>query len=150
MEGDRGLPDLVFPSDALVAGTRWAVDRTSDSPKPTVLANMLIQDEKVPLTADESGAIHVAGTRVTLDCVAEMFADGASPEEIVEQYDVLQLADIYAVITYMLRHQDEVNTYLARPDQVGEERRTTIDGHFPTALRTKLIKAGRQRNLRED
>jgi uncharacterized protein (DUF433 family) len=104
-----------------------------------------IRDEKVPLSTDQSGVSYVAGTRVTLDCVVEMFDDGASPEEIVEQYDVLQLADVYAVITYLLRNGDQVAAYLSRQGTVSEARRQTIDNEFPQTLRAKLLKARRNR-----
>ena len=98
---------------------------------------------------DESGASYIAGTRVTLDCVVEMFEDGASPEEIVEQYDVLQLADVYAVITYLLRNQDEVNAYLSRQGAGGEQGQRAINENFPQTLRSKLLRAKREREAGE-
>jgi uncharacterized protein (DUF433 family) len=104
-----------------------------------------IRDEKVPLSTDRSGVSYVAGTRVTFDCVVEMFEDGASPEEIVEQYDALQLADVYAVITYLLRNRDEVSAYLSRQGAGSEARRQAIDKEFPQTLRAKLLTARRAR-----
>ena len=44
-----------------------------------------VENEKTPLHADENGVLHVSGTRVTLDCVVEMFDQGASPEEIAHE-----------------------------------------------------------------
>ena len=63
------------------------------------------QTERVPLTADSDGVIRVAGTRVTLDTVAEAFQQGATAEEIVQQYPSLSLADVYSVFGYLLRNQ---------------------------------------------
>ena len=108
-----------------------------------------IRDEKVPLKADESGVVRVGGTRVTLDCVVEMFEDNSSPEEIVEQYDVLQLADVYAVITYLLRNPDEVKAYVSRHSAASEERHRAIDEQFPPTLRAKLLRANRERKAGE-
>ena len=105
--------------------------------------------EKIPLSPDESGIIHIAGTRVTLECVAEMFEQGASPEEIVEQYDALQLDDVYAVITYVLRHRDELKAYLSHRASGEEQTRHTLEEKFPPSLRSKLLKAKRGRSSRE-
>ncbi|MEO0869309.1 MAG: DUF433 domain-containing protein, partial [Cyanobacteria bacterium J06642_11] len=38
--------------------------------------------------------------------------EGATAEEIVEQYPSLQLADVYSVISYYLRRKTEVDAYL--------------------------------------
>jgi uncharacterized protein (DUF433 family) len=100
-----------------------------------------IEDQKVPLSLDERGLFRVAGTRVTLDCVVEMWQDGAGPEEIVEHFDALRLDDVYAVITYYLRHQDEVEQYLAQQREESETAQPGVQGKFPVALREKLLKA---------
>lgn len=102
-----------------------------------------IDDQKVPLSMDERGLFRIHGTRVTLDCVVEMWLDGAAPEEIVEQYDVLQLDDVYAVITYYLRHQAEVDRYLAGQQRESEAAQDAVQDGFPAALRDKLLKAKR-------
>ena len=62
--------------------------------------------------AHRDGTMYVLGTRVPLDAVVEMFDHGASPEEIVEEYDSLQLDDVYAVVTYYLRHEEDVRLCL--------------------------------------
>jgi hypothetical protein len=53
---------------------------------------------------------------------------------------VLHLADVYAVITYYLQHQDEVDAYLAeRRRQIGEAERE-ITARFPNAgVRERLL-----------
>ena len=108
-----------------------------------------VPDEKVPLSTDPSGAIYIAGTRVPLECVVEMFEDNSSPEEIVEQYDVLNLADVYAVITYLLRNPNEVSAYLSRQSEGREVRHQAIDERFPPTLRSRLLKASREREAGE-
>jgi uncharacterized protein (DUF433 family) len=64
--------------------------------------------EPIPLRTDADGVIRIAETRVTLDTVVDTFMTGASPEEIAQDFPVLRLDDLYAVITYYLRHRDEV------------------------------------------
>ena len=46
--------------------------------------------EAVPLQADEDGVVRVGKTRVTLDTVVAAFSDGATAEEIVQQYPILE------------------------------------------------------------
>lgn len=70
------------------------------------------QSQPIPLRADANGVIYVAGTRVTLDTVTTAFERGATAEEIVQQYPVLPLADVYAVLSYLLHHSSEVAAYL--------------------------------------
>jgi uncharacterized protein (DUF433 family) len=104
-----------------------------------------IEDQKVPLSLDERGLFRIAGTRVTLDCVVEMWLDGATPEEIAEQYDPLKLDDIYAVITYYLRHQAEVDHYLSLRHATSEAAQADVQSNVPTALRNRLLNARRTR-----
>ncbi len=48
--------------------------------------------------------MRVAGTRVTLETVVAAFCHGATAEQIAHDYP-LELADIYAVITFYLRQR---------------------------------------------
>lgn len=58
------------------------------------------QVETLPLEMDAHGVIRVGKTRVTLDTVVAAFDEGATAEEIVQQYPTLLLADVYSVIGY--------------------------------------------------
>lgn len=83
--------------------------------------------EIVPLHTDADGVIRVGGTRVTLETVVSAFDAGATPEEVCEDFPTLRLADVYAVVTYVLRHRPEVDRYLARRDEEAEEIRREIE-----------------------
>ena len=100
-----------------------------------------IPDQKVPLEPDESGVLHIAGTRVTLECVASMFDEGASPEEITEEYDSLTLGDVYAVLTYCLRNSEDVRSYLSAGEAESDGAAERMDAQFPRSLREKLERA---------
>ncbi len=102
-----------------------------------------VESEHIPLSADENGLLLVSGTRVTLDCLVEMFEQGASPEEIAHEYDSLALGDVYAVITYYLRHEDAVRAYLEGQHAQSEAARRECDARFPRQLREKLLRAAR-------
>ena len=85
----------------------------------------------VPLREDALGAIRVGGTRVLLDLVIQEFRNGATPEEIVESYDALDLADVYAVISYYLRHPAAIDAYLTRREQEAKAVREMIEASQP-------------------
>ncbi len=89
--------------------------------------------QPLPLRMDEHGTVRVGGTRVTLETVIGAFDNGATPEEIAINFDVLDLADIYAVVGYYLRHRDEVREYLARQEAEAEEIRREWEARYPTA-----------------
>lgn len=58
----------------------------------------------------------------------------------MQQYPVLSLADVYAVIGYYLRHRPEVETYLAQRREVAERvRRENIARFDPTGIRARLL-----------
>ena len=105
-----------------------------------------VENERIPLTADENGVLLISGTRVPLECVVELFDQGASPEEITHEYDSLRLDDVYAVITYYLRHTEEVKVYLAEQHRKSEAARRRIDARFPDPLRAKLLRARADRD----
>lgn len=99
-----------------------------------------IISEPVPLQADAAGVVRVGGTRVTLDSVIFAFNQGATAEEIVHQYSTLDLADVYAVISYYLRRRDEVDVYLRRRQKQTEEIRRQNEARFPlNNIRERLL-----------
>ena len=107
------------------------------------------QTQPVPLAAGPDGVIRVAGTRVTLETVAHAFARGATAEEIVQQYPVLPLADVYALLGYLLRHRPKVEAYLAeRAEQRGAVRAQNERRFDPAGIRDRLL-ARRPRTARE-
>ena len=96
--------------------------------------------EPVPIEIDDDGVARIGGTRVTLDTVRNAFVNGATAEEIVQRYPVLQLADIYHVISYYLRERDAVEAYLAeRKKQAAEVRRENEARFDPEGLRDRLM-----------
>ncbi len=94
----------------------------------------------VPLKEDAGGVIRVQGTRVTLDTLVTAFNEGATAEEIVQQYPNLELADVYAVIGYYLRQREELDDYLKRSRaRASEIRRENEKRYSPKGVRERLL-----------
>jgi uncharacterized protein (DUF433 family) len=101
---------------------------------------MSLSTTTVPLTTDEAGVMRVGETRVSLDSVIFAFDDGATPEEIVQQYPPLNLSDVYAVVSYYLQHRDEVEDYLEQRSAQRVESRKEIEARFdPRGIRERLL-----------
>ena len=97
--------------------------------------------EKIPLHKDEYGAVRIGGPRVALDVLMEAYDQGATPEQIVQKFGELRLDDVYAVITYYLRHPEEVRSYLAERNREAQAFREKAEGQFSNRqLRDRLLR----------
>src|SRR5205807_9878068 len=83
----------------------------------------------------QRGAVRVGKSRVNLDLVVEQYENGMTPDDLVRAYDTLDLADVYAVIAYYLRHREEVRAYLKRRREEAEALRTKIEAGRPRVSR---------------
>lgn len=102
--------------------------------------SVAVDPEPVPLTRDEHGAWRVGGTRVTLETLVAAFDRGDSPEEIHEQYPSVALGDVYAVLTYYVRHRGLVQTYLDERASAGAEVQARLGSAVPPdGLRERLL-----------
>jgi uncharacterized protein (DUF433 family) len=96
--------------------------------------------ERVPIQTNGDGVVRVAGTRVTLDTVVAAFDAGATAEEIVQQYPSLDLADVYSVIGYYLRHRSDVQMYVTeRQQQAAQVRDENTHRFDPSGVRDRLL-----------
>ena len=94
----------------------------------------------VPLSQDQAGVLRVTGTRVSLDSVIYAFNEGATPEEIVQQYPTLDLRDVYAVVSYYLQNQGEVEKYLGERQVRRQELKKELESRFdPRGVRERLL-----------
>lgn len=95
--------------------------------------------QTVPLT-EMDGVLRVSGTRVTLDTIVAAFEEGATPEEIAQQYPSLNLADVYAVIGYYLQNQSALQQYLSERQRQADSIRRQNEARFnPQGVRERLL-----------
>jgi uncharacterized protein (DUF433 family) len=100
---------------------------------------LVLTVDPIPLMTDANGVVRIQGTRVTLDTVVTAFLEGATAEEILEQYPSLQLSDIYTVIGYYLGHKTEVDAYLLEHQRRASEVRQEAEKRFnPVGIRAHL------------
>src|SRR6266852_4803322 len=71
----------------------------------------------VPIREEPSGVFRVGKSRVLLELVLRAFQAGATPEAIVQSYDTLKLADVYAVISRYLAAPAPFEDYLRQCDE---------------------------------
>jgi uncharacterized protein (DUF433 family) len=94
----------------------------------------------LPLSLDADQVLRVGKTRVTFDSIIQAFLYGATPEEIVQRFPSVSLADSYAVIAYYLRNKAEMDSYLAKRRQYADYVRNENERRFDvTGLRSRLI-----------
>jgi hypothetical protein len=55
------------------------------------------------------------------------FDAGATPEAIVQSYDTLRLADVYAVISYYLANPGPIDEYLRQREDAADATRRKIE-----------------------
>jgi len=102
--------------------------------------SLVLTSEPLPLETDVDGVVRIAKTRVTLDTVVAAFRDGLAAEEIAEQYPSLPLGQVYAVISFFLSHQKEVEAYLHDRSQHANEVRQENERQFsPVGVRSRLL-----------
>jgi uncharacterized protein (DUF433 family) len=94
----------------------------------------------MPLEVCTDGVLRVGKTRVTLDTVIAAFDEGSTPEEIVQQYPSLELADVYHVIGYYLRNPREMTGYLRKREKRASTVRKENEARFdPVGVRQRLL-----------
>ena len=105
---------------------------------------------ETPIGWMANGAARVVGTRVPLELVLWSYKQEMRPEEIVERYPTLQLADVYAALAYYLRNTEEMDAYLREAEEAGEQayvewQATNPDPGFRERVRARQKAAEKER-----
>lgn len=88
----------------------------------------------VPLRTDQDGVIRIGSTRITLPVLIGTYNQGATAEQIVEDFDTLKLEDVHAVISYYLSHRAEVDSYIHQVHEKAEKRRQEYETNNPKSI----------------
>ena len=84
------------------------------------------------------GRACIAGHRVRVqDVVVWHEKRGYSPDEIVDMFPGITLADVYAALTYYFDNQQEIEDELKKADEWAEWLKTNVPSKIPAELREK-------------
>jgi uncharacterized protein (DUF433 family) len=102
---------------------------------------LALESEMPPLREDAHGVIRIGRTRVTLESIVSLFEQGASAEEIALRFEVLELHEIYATLSYYLGHRHRIQDYLERQRQASAWARLASERRSPTGqVRERLAR----------
>lgn len=92
-----------------------------------------------PVREDAHGVLRVAGSRVTLDALVELFDQGAGAEDIALAFESLELHQVYAALGWYLANRAALDSYLrAQADARGAAREEAERRCPPAAWRSRL------------
>lgn len=75
------------------------------------------------LSQDRYGYIHLAGHRIGLRHIVELYTDGYTPEMLHNHFPTVPLALVHKVIAFYLENRDEVDAYI-------RQSREAVDGEI--------------------
>ena len=71
------------------------------------------------------GRARIAGKRIPVSSIYRWFLRGHEPEDILEKFDGIALAEIYAAISYALSNLEEITSEIEREDRLGAKASQT-------------------------
>jgi uncharacterized protein (DUF433 family) len=94
----------------------------------------------LPLVTSDKGVVFVKGTRIPIDVIIDEYLEGATAEDIVQNYSSLKLSDVHAVLSYYLSHKQEVDAYLVEQEALAERKYVEIaERSDQKAIRQRLL-----------
>lgn len=91
------------------------------------------------LAQDHYGYIHLAGHRIGLRHVVELYNDGYTPEMLHDHFPTLPLALVHKVIAFYLENQAEVDAYLRQSrEALDREASGPQEGPSAAELRQRM------------
>lgn len=96
-----------------------------------------------PYIDQQDGALRVAGTRVGLVTVVVHFQEGQTPEQIVQSFPTLTLAQVYGAIAYYLENKKIVDEHIAEVEREFERLVPPVSKSSPE-LFARLMAARQQ------
>ncbi len=73
-----------------------------------------------------SGEPVVKGTNVSVRAIAELWLQGAQPEEIILHIPHLSMAELFDALSYYEDHKEEINSYISKNSVPGEISDTSL------------------------
>lgn len=100
---------------------------------------MIERLQNTPLMINDDRTIRVKGSRVMLESIVYQFKQGATAEQIVEDFPSLNLRDVYGAIYYYLDNEEAVEECLKKQKEAAAETRELIESkNGSKALRERI------------
>jgi uncharacterized protein (DUF433 family) len=112
--------------------------RTAKGIDPIEATNTIRDDIahfNLPLWMDDSGTVWIKPSNLWLDVIVYAYHDGQDPEDVVQDYLNLSLANVHTLFGYYLGHQPTVDAYMLAREKAIPTLRDVVDHRFPPAGR---------------
>jgi uncharacterized protein (DUF433 family) len=96
---------------------------------------------------DQEEGLRIAGPRVSLSSVVVSFQAGQTPQQIVDSFPTVALAQVYGAIAYYLENEQVINEYFAEVQRRFEKLVRPLSEQAPE-LYARLQAARRQMGLK--
>ena len=106
---------------------------------PVNLMTLTLNAPSAFLRVDDRGTVRIGSSRVTLDTLVAAFHAGATPEQLVQDFPTLDLADVYSAIGYYLQNRSQVDAYIAEGERKAEALRRQSPGLYAADVRRRLL-----------
>ncbi len=93
---------------------------------------MTYLEEYLEITPDR---IRLKGHRVGLEQIVRAYRDGATAEDIAQDFPGLPLESIYAALTYYLRNYSAVEAYIVEKEAAADRDYATWSENPPAVVR---------------
>ena len=104
--------------------------------------------QTTPLILGDDGTIRIKGSRVSLEIIVRQFKQGATAEQLLEDFPSLTLRDIYGAIYYYLDNTEAVEDYMRQQEDSAVGMRAFLDSHLNSAALRTRIRARHQQALK--
>jgi uncharacterized protein (DUF433 family) len=104
--------------------------------------------QNTPLILGDDGTIRIKDSRVRLEVIVRQFKQGATAEQLLEDFPSLTLRDIYGAIYYYLDNTETVEDYMRQQEDSAVEMRAYLDSHLDSAALRTPIRARHQQAVK--
>jgi uncharacterized protein (DUF433 family) len=101
--------------------------------------------QNTPLIRSDDGTIRIKGSRVSLEVIVRQFKQGATAEQLLEDFPSLTLRDIYGAVYYYLDNTEAVEDYMRQQEDSAAEMRAFLASQLDSVALRARIRARHQR-----
>jgi uncharacterized protein (DUF433 family) len=91
-----------------------------------------LEARPIQFDSTPNGGFRIRGTRIPMERVVTAYRMGDTPEQIVDDYDTLTLADVHRVIAFYLDHRATIDAYLREQAEIADELQARIEAGMPS------------------